>query len=102
MTSSNPHAFSRYADHANCIAFLISAARSRPIASDCARSSAVTSSENVPAANAALSKKRAQAVKAALVTSGIADASVALVKPAETTDTKVDDAAARRVEVVVQ
>ena len=54
------------------------------------------------AANAALSKKRAQAVKAALVTSGIADASVALVKPAETTDTKVDDAAARRVEVVVQ
>ena len=54
------------------------------------------------AANAALSKRRAQAVKAALVTSGIADASVALVKPAEATDTKVDDAAARRVEVVVQ
>ena len=54
------------------------------------------------AANAGLSKKRAQAVQAALVSSGIADASVALVKPAETTDTKFDDAAARRVEVVVQ
>ena len=54
------------------------------------------------AANAALSKSRAQAVKAALVTSGVADTSVALVKPADTTGTKVDNAAARRVEVVVQ
>ena len=54
------------------------------------------------ALNAELSKKRAQAVKAALVTSGIADASVALVKPAESTDTTSDNAGARRVEVVVK
>ena len=54
------------------------------------------------ALNAELSKKRAQAVKAALVTSGIADASVALVKPAELTDTTSDNAGARRVEVVVK
>ena len=54
------------------------------------------------AANAELSKNRAQAVAAALVTSGIAEASVALVKPEQTTDTAVSTEAARRVEVVVK
>lgn len=54
------------------------------------------------AANAELSKNRAQAVKAALVAAGIPDASAELVKPAETTDTTVANDAARRVEVVVR
>lgn len=54
------------------------------------------------AANAELSKNRAQAVAAALVASGIAEASVALVKPEVTTDTAVSADAARRVEVVVK
>lgn len=54
------------------------------------------------AANAELSKQRAQAVAAALVSSGIAQASVALVKPEQTTDTSVAADAARRVEVVVK
>ena len=54
------------------------------------------------AANAELSKNRAQAVKADLVKAGIADASVELVKPEASTDTTVDNAAARRVEVVVR
>jgi outer membrane protein OmpA-like peptidoglycan-associated protein len=54
------------------------------------------------AKNAELSKPRAQAVKAALVASGIPDTSVALVKPAESTDKSIDNAGARRVEVVVQ
>lgn len=54
------------------------------------------------AANAELSKNRAQAVKAALVSAGIADASVALVKPEEATDTTTSNEAARRVEVVVK
>jgi outer membrane protein OmpA-like peptidoglycan-associated protein len=54
------------------------------------------------AANAELSKNRAQAVAAALVSSGIAEASVALVKPEQTTDTAVSAEAARRVEVVVK
>lgn len=54
------------------------------------------------AANAALSKKRAQAVKAALVAAGIDAAAVDLVKPAETTDTSGNNANARRVEVTVQ
>lgn len=54
------------------------------------------------AANAALSKRRAEAVKASLVTAGLSDAAVALVKPAEATDAKADNAAARRVEVAVQ
>jgi outer membrane protein OmpA-like peptidoglycan-associated protein len=53
------------------------------------------------AANAELSKERAKAVKAALVASGIPDASVALEKPADTTDTSGSNAAARRVEVTV-
>ena len=54
------------------------------------------------AANAELSKNRAQAVAAELVKAGIAEGSVALVKPEATTDTNVDNAAARRVEVVVK
>jgi outer membrane protein OmpA-like peptidoglycan-associated protein len=54
------------------------------------------------AANAALSKKRAEAVKAALEKAGIAAASIELVKPAEATDTSGDNTNARRVEVVVQ
>lgn len=54
------------------------------------------------AANAELSKNRAQAVKAALVAAGVAEASIELVKPVETTDTSTSNAAARRVEVVVR
>lgn len=54
------------------------------------------------AANAELSKNRAQAVKAALVAAGVPDASVELVKPADTTDASGSNAAARRVEVVVR
>ena len=54
------------------------------------------------AANAELSKSRAQAVAAALVASGIAQESVALVKPEQTTDATVSAEAARRVEVVVK
>ena len=54
------------------------------------------------AANAELSKNRAQAVKAALVAAGIADGAVELVKPEATTDTTTSDANARRVEVVVR
>ncbi len=54
------------------------------------------------AANAELSKHRAEAVKAALVSAGIADASVALVKPEDTTDTTATNEAARRVEIVVR
>ncbi len=54
------------------------------------------------AANAELSKNRAQAVKAALVAAGIPDASVALVKPAEPTDASAANDGARRVEVVVR
>ena len=53
-------------------------------------------------ANAELSKKRAQAVGKALEAAGIPAASLQMVKPAESTDTKVDNNAARRVEVVVQ
>lgn len=54
------------------------------------------------AANAELSKNRAEAVKADLVKAGIADASVELVKPEAATDTTVDNAGARRVEVVIR
>ena len=54
------------------------------------------------AANAELSKNRAQAVAKALVASGIAETSVALVKPEQTTDTAGSPDAARRVEVVVK
>ncbi len=54
------------------------------------------------AANAELSKNRAAAVKAALVATGIADGSVEMVKPAETTDTTTSKEGARRVEVVAR
>lgn len=54
------------------------------------------------ALNAALSKRRAQAVGAELVTAGIPEASVALVKPDNATDASADKAAARRVEVVIK
>lgn len=54
------------------------------------------------AANAELSKKRAQAVAKALEAAGIPAASIELVKPAASTDTSGDNTAARRVEVVVQ
>ena len=54
------------------------------------------------AANAELSKKRAQAVGKALEAAGIPAASIEMMKPTESTDTNVDNNAARRVEVVVQ
>jgi outer membrane protein OmpA-like peptidoglycan-associated protein len=54
------------------------------------------------AANAELSKKRAQAVGKALEGAGIPATAIELVKPDETTDTSGDNTAARRVEVVVQ
>ena len=52
--------------------------------------------------NAELSKKRAQAVAAALAAAGIPGGSVELVKPAETTTTTVTPEQARRVEVTVK
>lgn len=54
------------------------------------------------ALNAALSKKRAQGVAAALAAAGIPDGSIELVKPAETTSTSVTPEQARRVEVTIQ
>jgi outer membrane protein OmpA-like peptidoglycan-associated protein len=54
------------------------------------------------AANAELSKKRAQAVGKALEAAGVPAASIELVKPEATTDATVDKAAARRVEVTVK
>lgn len=54
------------------------------------------------AANAELSKKRAQAVGKALEAAGIPATAIELVKPAETTDISGDNTNARRVEVVVQ
>lgn len=54
------------------------------------------------AANAELSKKRAQAVGKAMEDAGIPATAIELVKPAETTDTSGDNTNARRVEVVVQ
>ncbi len=54
------------------------------------------------AVNAALSKRRAEAVRDVLVSAGIPAGSVALVKPANTTDAAAAESAARRVEVVVQ
>jgi outer membrane protein OmpA-like peptidoglycan-associated protein len=53
------------------------------------------------AANAELSENRAQAVQAALIAAGIPEATAALVKPENNTDTSVPAAAARRVEVTV-
>jgi outer membrane protein OmpA-like peptidoglycan-associated protein len=52
--------------------------------------------------NAELSKKRAQAVQAALVSSGIPAEAAELVKPANSADGTVSKEAARRVEVTVQ
>ena len=54
------------------------------------------------AVNAELSKKRAQAVAAALKAAGIAEDAVVLEKPADTTIANTDAAAARRVEVTVK
>ena len=54
------------------------------------------------AANAELSKSRAQSVKAALEKLGFAADRVVLEKPTDTTTTATDNAAARRVEVVVK
>ena len=54
------------------------------------------------AANAELSKNRAQSVKAALEKLGFAADRVVLEKPAEATTTGTDNSAARRVEVTVK
>lgn len=54
------------------------------------------------AANAELSKQRAQAVQAALVGAGIPVETAELVKPADSADASVPKEAARRVEVTVQ
>lgn len=54
------------------------------------------------AANATLSKNRAQAVQAALVNAGIAATSIELVKPAAATDAQVTKEEARRVEVYIK
>lgn len=54
------------------------------------------------ALNAALSKKRAQGVAAALAAAGIPESSIELVKPADTTSTSVTPEQARRVEVTIQ
>ena len=53
------------------------------------------------AANAALSKNRAAAVKAALVAAGVTDAAIAMVKPADSSDASGSNANGRRVEVTV-
>ena len=53
------------------------------------------------ALNAELSKKRAQAVAAALTGAGIPQGAVQLVKPADTTTVSVTPDQARRVEVTV-
>ena len=71
-----------------------------------AGSSLAVSGFNDPTGNAAfnamLAKNRAEGVKAALVASGIADPSIALVPPAAATDRSTNLAGARRVEVVVK
>lgn len=54
------------------------------------------------AANAEISKKRAQGVGKALEAVGIPATAIDLVKPSDTTDTSGDNTAARRVEVTVQ
>ena len=54
------------------------------------------------AANAALSKTRAEQVKAALVAAGFAGDRIDLDKPVAATDTSDSYAAARRVEVTVK
>ncbi|QXZ10064.1 OmpA family protein [Comamonas sp. Y33R10-2] len=52
--------------------------------------------------NAELSKKRAQAVQAALVMAGVPQDRTVLEKPAETTDTAATNAASRRVDVMLR
>lgn len=54
------------------------------------------------AANAELSKNRAQAVAAALAATGISQTSIELVKPDETTNRSITDGQARRVEVSIR
>lgn len=54
------------------------------------------------ALNAELSKNRAQAVAKALAGIGVPADKIDLVKPPETTDTNIDAAQARRVDIVVQ
>lgn len=54
------------------------------------------------AANAELSKNRAQAVQAALVSAGIPATSIELIKPEATTQTQVTKEEARRVEVYIK
>lgn len=54
------------------------------------------------AANAELSKNRAKGVAAALEKAGIPAASIALEKPADTTDASADKSQARRVEVTIK
>lgn len=67
---------------------------------------AVISGYNDPtgdtAANAELSRNRAQAVQAALVAQGVAEGRTVLEKPAETSGTAATHAASRRVEVVLR
>lgn len=55
-----------------------------------------------PVKNAELSKKRAEAVQAALVAAGVPTDHTVLEKPAETTDTGTTNAASRRVDVMVR
>lgn len=66
----------------------------------------VISGYNDPTGNAALnaelSKNRAQAVQAALIATGVAEADTDLEKPAATTDTQVTAAQARRVEIIIR
>jgi outer membrane protein OmpA-like peptidoglycan-associated protein len=54
------------------------------------------------AVNAALSKKRAQAVQAALVSAGVPAASIELIKPEAATDATTSLDEARRVEVYIK
>jgi outer membrane protein OmpA-like peptidoglycan-associated protein len=54
------------------------------------------------AVNAALSKKRAQAVQAALVAAGVPEASIELIKPEAATDATTSLDEARRVEVYIK
>lgn len=54
------------------------------------------------AANAALSKKRAEAVQAALIAASIPNSAIELIKPEAATDATVAAAEARRVEVYVK
>lgn len=54
------------------------------------------------ARNAELSKERAEAVKAALESAGLAPERAVLEKPAETTDTSASNAASRRVDVMLR